>query len=79
LDAIGALLSFQIFEVVDYYWLNIAIAASGGTFIYLAFFDFLPAITRRNNFNRTHTYSACLGGSSNVLFPSLVFGYESND
>ncbi len=59
---VGALLSYGIFERVDYTWLSVAIAASAGTFIYLAFFDFLPAITRRGHFRMAHAFSACLGG-----------------
>ncbi len=49
---LGVLLSFSVFELVDKYWLGIAIALSAGTFIYLAFFD-LMALNNQQKGNKT--------------------------
>lgn len=61
---LGAGVSYAMFEIVNPYWLEMAIAASGGTFLYLAFFDFLPAITRQNPFTLPDAFSICLGAAT---------------
>ncbi|QPJ62991.1 MAG: ZIP family metal transporter [Candidatus Nitronauta litoralis] len=61
---LGAGVSYVMFGIVDPYLLELAIAASGGTFLYLALFDFLPAINKQNQFGRIHTVSVCMGFSA---------------
>lgn len=58
---LGTLLSLSLFDSVDSYLLGAALAVSGGTFLYLAFFDFLPAVARQGKFGTTHSLSLCLG------------------
>ncbi|QPJ62515.1 MAG: ZIP family metal transporter [Candidatus Nitronauta litoralis] len=49
---LGVLLSFGVFNLIDKYWLGVAIAVSAGTFIYLAFFD-LMLIGNKRKGNKT--------------------------
>ncbi len=69
---LGAGIPYIMLGTMDPYWLEMAIAASGGTFLYLAFFDFLPVITRRNPFNLTDVFSVCLGTTAMFFIQDLL-------
>lgn len=61
---LGTGISYVLFGIVDPHLLELAIAASGGTFLYLALFDFLPAIRKQNHFDWISTASICVGFSA---------------